>query len=197
MRPDAVQTRDNILEAADELFYAEGFVAASMDRIADRAGVTKKTLYYHFRSKDDLMAAYLETRHGEVMARYQRWAGTSGTASERIHRMFHRLAASSTEPTWRGCGFVRAVCELANLPGHPACLAARKHKRTFEAWFAGLLKAEGRSDCEALARVLMVLLDGAIVQVLIHKDPDYARAAASAASELLSRSTMRPLTQAA
>jgi AcrR family transcriptional regulator len=189
MRPSAVQTRDNILEAADRLFYAEGFTAASMDRIADRAGVTKKTLYYHFRSKDELMAAYLETRHGEVMARYQRWAGTTGTASDRIQRMFRRLAAASMEPTWRGCSFVRAVCELANLPGHPAYLAARKHKRTFEAWFAGLLKVEGRSNCDSLARVLMVLLDGAIVQVLIHKDPNYARAAASAARELLGRST--------
>ena len=185
MRSSAHQTRARILKAADHHFYAEGLGAASMDRIAEHAGVTKKTLYYHFRSKDDLMAAYLQTRHGPVMERYQGWAGTEGTASERIQRMFGCLASASSDRNWRGCAFVRAALELANLPGHPAFLAAQKHKAAFELWFRSLLQAEGRADSERLARILMVLLDGAVVQVLIHRNPRYADAAASAAEELL------------
>jgi len=59
MMPSLPTTRETIIQAADDLFYGEGIRAASMDAIAERAGVTKRTLYYHFRSKDDLIAAYL------------------------------------------------------------------------------------------------------------------------------------------
>ncbi len=62
MANDPAATRRRILNAADELFYSEGARAVAMDRIADKAGVTKRTLYYHFRSKDDLIAAYLAER---------------------------------------------------------------------------------------------------------------------------------------
>ena len=181
-------TRRQIVEAADQLFYSEGLAAVSMDRIAERAGVTKKTLYYHFRSKDELMGAYLDTRHGRVMDRYQGWAGTSGDASERIARMFRCLAQSTRERDWRGCGFLRAACELADRPGHPAALAARRHKAAFEQWLRELLEAEGRADAPHLARSLMVLLDGAIVQALIHRDAAYPQAAAEVAALLLDRS---------
>lgn len=195
MRNSSSVTRQQILEAADQLFYGEGLAAVSMDRIAERAGVTKKTLYYHFRSKDDLMGAYLDARHGPVMQRYQGWAGSSGTASERIERMFRQLAHASSDRNWRGCGFLRAACELADRPGHPACIAAKRHKTAFEEWLRSMLDAECRADGEALARTLMVLLDGAMVQVLIHRNPAYAHAAASAARDLLSR--QHPLTRAA
>lgn len=181
-------TRQQIIEAADELFYSEGLAAVSMDRIAERAGVTKKTLYYHFRSKDDLMGAYLDARHGRVMERYQGWAGTSGSAGDRVERMFRRLAECTRERGWRGCGFLRAACELADRPGHPAALAARRHKSAFEQWLRDLLEEEGRADAAQLARSLMVLLDGAIVQALIHRDAAYAQAAAELARTLLSRS---------
>lgn len=180
-------TRQQIIEAADQLFYSEGLAAVSMDRIADRAGVTKKTLYYHFRSKDDLMGAYLDARHGRVMERYQGWAGASGSATDRMERMFRRLAESTRERAWRGCGFLRAACELADRPGHPAALAARRHKTAFEQWLRELLEGEGRPDAAHLARSLMVLLDGAIVQALIHRDAAYAQAAAELARILLSR----------
>jgi AcrR family transcriptional regulator len=180
-------TRRQIIEAADQLFYFEGLAAVSMDRIAERAGVTKKTLYYHFRSKDALMGAYLEARHGQVMARYQAWAGTAGSAAERVERMFRRLAECAHERGWRGCGFVRAACELADRPGHPASLAARRHKVAFEQWLCDILRAEGRPDAQHIARSLMVLLDGAIVQALIHRDAAYAEAAADMACMLLDR----------
>jgi AcrR family transcriptional regulator len=186
-------TRQQIIEAADQLFYAEGLAAVSMDRIAERAGVTKKTLYYHFRSKDELMGAFLESRHGRVLERYQNWAGTNGTVAERVERMLRRLAQSTKEPSWHGCAFVRAACELADRPGHPAFLAARRHKRAFEQWIRELLASEGRPDVGHLARSLMVLLDGAIVQALIHRDSDYVESAALMARNLISTSPGRPI----
>ncbi|HEX8532908.1 MAG TPA: TetR family transcriptional regulator [Allosphingosinicella sp.] len=185
MTGPAATTRDQIVVAADELFYAEGLSAISMDRIAERAGVTKKTLYYHFRSKDDLMGAYLEARHWPVMERYSNWAGTTGSVADRMERMFHKLGEASMDRRWRGCGFLRAACELADFPGHPASIAARRHKESFEAWLRGMLLEEGRADADLLARTLMILFDGAIAQILIHRKPDYAEAAGTAVRRLL------------
>lgn len=185
MSRDAAATRQRIITAADDLFYADGLAAVSMDRIASQAGVTKKTLYYHFRSKDDLMGAYLEARRASVLKRYQNWAGTTGSTAERMARVFSSLALASTDRDWRGCGFIRAACELAHLPGHPASVAARRHKEEFEAWMRSMLDEEGRSDSATLARALMVLLDGAIVQTLIHRRRACAEAAAIATAALL------------
>ena len=190
-------TREQILEAADQLFYAEGLGAVTMDRIAARTGVTKKTVYYHFRSKDDLLGAYLDSRHEAVMERYRSWAGTSGSVSERVQRMFRELAEACAERTWRGCGFLRLACELADLPGHPACVAARRHKTAFEAWLRSLLESERRRDSHELARSLMVLLDGAIAGALIHRDRSYPEAAARAAGKLLDDAPAHALNRAA
>lgn len=187
MTPAARTTREQILEAADQLFYAGSVASVSMDRIAERAGVTKKTLYYHFRSKDDLLASYLQSRHVAVLERYRGWAGQEGTVGERMERMFGHLAQRALEPRWRGCAFTRVICELADLPGHPAAIAARAHKQGFEAWLRGLLEEEGWAEAAELARMLMALLDGGIVQTLTHRDPAYARAAGAAATRLLSR----------
>jgi AcrR family transcriptional regulator len=185
MRQSAATTREQIIIAADQLFYAGSIAGVSMERIAERAGVTKKALYYHFRSKDDLLAAYLEARAVNVMERYRRWAGTEGSVAQRMERMFANVAVAASEPRWRGCGFTRVVCELADLPGHPAAIVARLHKRTFEAWLCSMLVEEGRRDAAELARILMLLLDGSVVQTLTHRDPAYARAAGLAARLLL------------
>ncbi|MDB5722145.1 MAG: putative transcriptional regulator, TetR family [Alphaproteobacteria bacterium] len=178
-------TREQIILAADQLFYAGTVASVSMDRIAERAGVTKKTLYYHFRSKDDLLAAYVEARDGVVMQRYRKWAGSEGSVCERIERMFAHLARWATDPGWRGCGFTRVICELADLPGHPAAIAARAHKSGFESWMRELIEEDERSDSAELARMMMILLDGGIVQTLTHRDPAYARAAGAAVRRLL------------
>ena len=126
-------TRANIIQAADDLFYGEGVRATSMDAIAERAGVTKRTLYYHFRSKDDLISAYLQARDEPTLARYEVWLGaTKGTLAEQVVGMFHRLARVATAATWKGCGFQRAAAELAGSPGHPALKIASAHKKRFE-----------------------------------------------------------------
>ena len=66
-------TRARILAAANKLFYAEGIRGVSVDAVAEKAGITKKTLYYHFRSKDDLVAAYLAARDQPNLELFKRW----------------------------------------------------------------------------------------------------------------------------
>jgi AcrR family transcriptional regulator len=191
MPRDSTVTRRFILAAADELFYAEGFHLVSVDAIAEKAGITKKTLYYHFRSKDELIAAYLEERDRPTLERFRKWAGDDGSVAERMERMFDRLGQAVRSRSWRGCGFNRAAGELAHMPGHPAVKIAREHKARFEGWLAGLLEAEGRADSAALARALIVLVDGTVAQLLLHRSPAYAEAAKAAASALLGQSLFK------
>ena len=73
MPRDSRQTRERILEAANRLFYGEGIRSVSVDAVAEKAGVTKRTLYYHFRSKDELVAAYLASRDQPSLARLVEW----------------------------------------------------------------------------------------------------------------------------
>lgn len=189
MGRDASETRKRIIEAADELFYGEGIQSVGVDAIAERAGVTKRTLYYHFRSKDELIAAYLEARDRPALERFRRWLDQSdGPLARQIAGMFARLGNRAREPEWKGCGFARAAAELAGLPGHPALRFAARHKKHFEAWMTDRLRQERVPDAAPLARQLMVLLDGAMTQMLIHRDPAYAQAAGRAAVTLLGAS---------
>ncbi len=189
-----MSTRDQIIAAVDALFYAGSIRDVSVDRIAERAGVTKKTLYYHFKSKDDLVAAYLEARHKPTIERYRDWAGFDGALVDRIERMFLTLARSAEKRNWKGCGFLRAAVELADSPGHPALDVARRHKAAFERWLADDIDRAGLADAASLARMIMVLLDGAIARMLVQRDPDYARDAAKAARLLLeSQSAIEPM----
>ena len=119
--PDARSTRDRILDAANQLFYDQGIRAVSVDQIAERAGLTKRSLYYHFRSKDDLIAGYLQARDQPNLALFARWFQTApGTPADKTATLFDRLARNAAHPQWKGCGFLRTIAELANMPGHPA-----------------------------------------------------------------------------
>jgi hypothetical protein len=105
--------------------------------------------------------------------------------AERMERIFGQLGRFIRNAKWKGCGFIRASGELASLPGHPAVLVAREHKLRFERWLAEALVAEGRTNAEALARQLMILIDGAVTQMLLHRSPRYAEAAGLAAQAVL------------
>lgn len=180
MRGTADKTRRRILDAADELFYGEGVRAAGVDAIAERAGVTKRTLYYHFASKDELIAAYLEARDQPTLQRLKQAMSSPDLASA-VGALFKLVERAGINPKWRGCAFIRVVHELAGQPGHPACLLARRHKKTLEGWFAQRIDAAGIDKPEEHARRLLVLMDGAITEMLTHREPAYADAALGAA----------------
>ena len=188
MARDAQATREQILQAAGALFYGEGIRSTSMDAIAAKAGVTKRTLYYHFPSKDDLIAAYLTARDGPIFARQAAWLDeTKGDLPKQVLGLFENLARAMKAPRWKGCGFIRAAAELAGTPGHPALKIGSAHKKRCEAWLEGRIAAKGLSEPALRARQVMILLDGAAAQVLIHRDPAYALAAGQAAAALVTK----------
>src|SRR5690242_18163717 len=129
----AAATRRTILDAAYELFYRKGFARVSVDEIAALAKVTKRTLYYHFKSKDQLLAAVLELNHELAMARIRKYESRySGDAEQILSVLFSELRRWSRKPGWTGPGFTRLAMELADLPGHPARAVARRHKADVE-----------------------------------------------------------------
>jgi AcrR family transcriptional regulator len=179
-------TRTRILDAAYGLFRRRGYTRVSMDEIAAATAVTKRTLYYHFRSKDELLAAVLETQHRLALVAFRTFGDSLGGSPEAIvDTLFRDLAAWSDRPRWAGSGFTRLVVELADLPGHPARVIARRHKAMLEAHLAELLaRAKVRSPRE-IAREIWLLSEGAISLMLVHRDRSYAAAAALAARKLL------------
>jgi AcrR family transcriptional regulator len=179
-------TRRRILDAAYELCYREGFARVGVDAVAAAAGVTKRTLYDHFASKDDLLAAVLDQQHDLALRRIGAWLGPQAADGPAVaRRLFEALAAWAARPRWQGSGFSRAAIELAALPGHPARAAARRHKAAVEAALAERLAAAGTPEPAARARELMLLLEGAMALLLIHGERGYAAAAAEAAARLL------------
>lgn len=187
MAKTAVPTRERIIQAAAKLFHGEGIRAVSVDAIAAKAAITKRTLYYHFRSKDDLIAAYLEARDQTNLALFKQWfAETEGDVPEKVAGIFNNLAHSASHPKWRGCGFLRTSVELFKMPGHPALVIGRAHKVRVEDWFCSVFEEAGvGNDARRLARQVMVLLDGSFAVVLLHRDSAYMEAAGDAAAQLV------------
>lgn len=185
--PPPLPTRDRIIAAASTLFYGEGIRAVSMDAVAEKAGVTKKTLYYHFRSKDDLIAAYLDVRDAPNLQLFQRWFDEAeGDVADKVRTLFTQLSKSARHPRWKGCGFLRTSVELFDRPGHPAVIAGRAHKKHVEDWLCGIFETGRRwRDPRQLARRILLLLDGAFAIVLLHRDPTYMETAGEAAADLI------------
>lgn len=183
MTRSAIPTRDRIISAASTLFYDDGI--RGVDAVAAKAGLTKRTLYYHFKSKDDLVAAYLAARDQPNLALFKRWfAETGGGLPAKIQGIFRHLARSARHPKWKGCGFLRTSAELANMPGHPAIKIGAAHKKKFEDWLRVTLEAEGIAQASLLARQIVLLLDGSFAVVLLHRDPSYMETAGEAAFSL-------------
>jgi AcrR family transcriptional regulator len=192
MPRSAERTRARIIDAAYGLFYRTGFGRVSVDEIAAAAGVTKRTLYYHFKSKDELLESVLTVQGELALARLRRREHRYlGNADEIISNLFSDLAKWSETPRWTGAGFTRLVMELADLPGHPARVIARRHKAALEAWWADILRKAGVTSPQERAREVMLLMEGAMAMILIHGESKYADAAAQAAKRLMSTSTQR------
>lgn len=155
------EARRNILAAADRLFYEQGIGAVGVDAVAEAAGVTKRTLYYHFASKDDLVAAYLDARDEATQKALGETPGRGGSRpGDRILGVFDYVEQWARTAAYRGCPFNNAMGE------HTASTAvsdiARRHKAAMQAWFGRTAAEGGARDADAVGAQLLVLLDGAL-----------------------------------
>src|SRR6201995_3932802 len=97
--------RERLLEAANELFYAEGVHTVGIDREIERAGVAKASLYNTFGSKDELVRAYLQGRHASSAARIARFLDQQSDPRERLLSVFDAQGELFAQPSFRGCAF--------------------------------------------------------------------------------------------
>jgi AcrR family transcriptional regulator len=175
--PAKPSMKDRILETADRLFYLQGIRAIGVDTIAAKIGISKRTLYNHFPSKDALIAAYLERRFVQPRP-------SDKPPVEQILGTFDALERRFAAKDFRGCPFVNAVAELGteDQAVRKIAIAFKENRRL---WFRDLLVQLKVADAEALATQLAVLVDGCIAQDLVRNDPAMARAAKQVAKVLL------------
>ena len=186
MPRSAEKTRQQILDGAYRLFRRRGYSRVTMDDIAAETRCTKRTLYNHFESKDQLLADVLTAQHELAVKAFNTFGDRlSGSPEAVIKGMFRELAVWADKPRWAGSGFTRLVIELADLPGHPARLMARRHKARLERCFCELLERSGVRRAAELSRAVWLLSEGAISLILIHGDQGYSAAASEAANALL------------
>jgi AcrR family transcriptional regulator len=181
--PDRLSARERLLAAADELFYEEGIHTVGIDRIIERAGVAKASLYNTFGSKDELVRAYLQGRHAARQERVARFIARSDTPRERVLGVFDALAAFAAESGFRGCAFINASAE--SRPGGPVEEVSDQTRAWTRDVFTGLAKAAGVPDPAGLAAQLVLLYDGAIVGAQMDRTLVTVVAARAAAATLL------------
>lgn len=169
--------KHHITAVARRLFEDEGIQASGMDRIAAECGVTKRTLYYHFPSKDDLIvAALLEPSPVSLTL-------TDEPPAQQLLSLFDKLARWFAEPAFRGCPYVNAVAETGE--GHPARIAAITQKDRRFAYLRTLTTAAGASDPAALAKQIQLLFEGAVATTVVRRGTAFASVAKDAARRLM------------
>lgn len=154
-------TRQRILDAANELFYNHGIRATSADRIIEQVGITKVTFYRHFRSKGDLVVAYLQ----QQSAAEQAWMLSTvhdGDPLATVRAIAAGIGAASCSPGFRGCAFINAAAEYPDRDD-PVRLAVEAHRSWMVHQFAGIAEQAGVSDVRSVASQFMILRDGAMV----------------------------------
>ncbi|MET8514276.1 TetR/AcrR family transcriptional regulator [Streptomyces sp. NPDC005077] len=151
--------RERILKAATELFTAQGINATGMDQLSTVANVSKRTLYVHFPSKDELVRAYLQSLESDLLPAPAVPGRPMPGPREQLLAVFDREYPETTAP-FRGCPFLNVSVEVPD-PGHPAHQLAAAHKREFARRLTGIARQAGVLDPEALGEQLALLFDGA------------------------------------
>jgi AcrR family transcriptional regulator len=187
---ERTSARDRIMETASSLFYAEGIHAVGVDRVVHDSGVAKATLYQHFRSKEELVAACLRQRSADwrrhlaepILLR-------AGPPAARVAKVFDALNRSVTTPEFRGCPFINAAAEFPGQDG-PVAEVIQSHRAQVRQLFAELVSPlQPTSRRKELLDQLVLLYDGTMISAQLDRKSKPHRSAKAAAARLLKDST--------
>lgn len=159
-------TRERLLRTAADLFYREGVAPVGVERLCQTAGVSKRSMYQLFDTKDDLVAETLRTHGPAIVAGYFPAPDADLSPRDRIRYVFQRLDEQSGTPGFHGCPFVNTAVETRD-PDHPATVVARGFKEQLATHFATHAAALGVADPDALAVQLTMVFDGASVRAVM------------------------------
>jgi AcrR family transcriptional regulator len=188
--------RQRLLEAADELFYAEGVQTVGIDRIIERAGVAKASLYNTFGSKEELVEAYLSSRHSRVVARLTAAVEQHTDPVARLFAFFDAQAEILAQPDFRGCAFMSASAEAP--PGGLIERASDAYRSDIRGLLTRLAEEAGVPEPATLGRQLHLIYDGSNSIAQLDRDPSIAVAARAAVGALLDAAqigTKRPCSE--
>ncbi|MFY9712005.1 MAG: helix-turn-helix domain-containing protein [Microbacterium sp.] len=156
-----------VLEAASRLFYERGIHAVGVDTIAEAAGVTKKTLYDRFGSKEALVVSYLQHRDAKWRAHVaQHLARVPEAGRTRVLAVFDAAISWSDEYSPKGCSAINARAEIGDgHDGHPVFPEVSRQKAWLLDLFTELCREAAATDARSMAQAMMILYEGAIVTV--------------------------------
>lgn len=154
----------HILEVAGGLFYREGIRAVGIDRIILEADIAKATLYRHYRSKEDLVLAYLTERHRLVMLGLEEVLAQHSAPRDQIAEIFERLYLKAESPQFRGCAFGLAMAEHGE--SERIVGLARMHKTAVAGVLNDIAARAGLG--EGIGRHLALLYDGALARRAVY-----------------------------
>lgn len=168
-------TRDHIVDAADRLFYRQGFEHTSFSDIAEAVRISRGNFYYHFKTKDEILDAVIETRLAQTREMLERWEIEGKTPADRIRSFIHILIANRADIKRYGCPVGTLCAELAKL-GHTAQGEAKELFTLFRAWLRRQFQQLGReADADALAMHLLARSQGAATLANAFRDERFIR----------------------
>lgn len=176
---------ERILTTASDLFYKEGVRAVGIQRVIDEAGIAKASLYAHYTSKDDLVAACL-SKQGTAWRNAVESATTDSALDPRakLLRIFDLQRERIASPGFRGCPFQNTGSEITDTD-HPAKRVTAEYRQWLRTLFTSLVREAGIAHADAVAGALIVLHDGAAASALVDGNPEAAQHARWAAAQLL------------
>lgn len=156
-------TPERILDAAGRCFYRDGIWASGVDTLAAEAGVSKRSLYNHFGSKDGVIAAYLQRREDDWQARLlEVWDEIGTDPADRVVAYVRAYGRPVPPEVFRGSAFINAAAELTDEGGEPLAVIQHSLDR-METGIESILREGGYADAPWLARRVLYLLEGAVV----------------------------------
>ncbi|MBX9827589.1 MAG: TetR/AcrR family transcriptional regulator [Xanthobacteraceae bacterium] len=168
-------TRDQIVEAADQLFYRQGYAHTSFSDIADAVRISRGNFYYHFKTKDGILDAVIEARLTSTRTMLERWEMEGSTPEERIRSFIHILIANRADIKRYGCPVGTLCGELAKLD-HAAQAEANQLFTLFRTWLRRQFARLGReADADALAMHLLARSQGVATLANAFHDEKFIR----------------------
>ena len=183
-----LSTRERLLDAAYRIISEGSLSQLSIDHVTERAGLSRRTFFLHFPSKDQLLADVLDYLRPAQALKFRQWTEQLDpdlSVEDRICALFRLAVEESDRPGWKGCCFLRISAEFGDRVGHPVHVVVAKAHHDLER----LLEDElGKGDYVApalVAQQLVVLYNGLLIMRLVHRTNGYSAAVLSVLPELL------------